>query len=356
MVAFETSVGAECRSRLHCTCRFPPGGLGDASCCPAAVLDLSVPSQVAVVARGSPSMAMTDLTRNQEVSSVAAVRMPEATGRHWLARRIGKLRIQDESLRARLPRWLNATIRLIPRTITDGQLLREQRNEGLRTAPGKKTGNTAGNGAPYTRSSPPPRQSSPAAAATTTTVVIPAAATTTTVLPAPAVIAATTATIIAAVAVTRRSRLDPPYAAAECAASKGAHARRRTGRLRASADTVHGLDCGRHSDSDHRLRRPHSRGQTGSVSLQPVRAREPTHKHMAGLRLGAARAVWTADLGRKRPLRKSTHALERPPPPIPSWSTALSGEAVAASIPLNPSQRTTCAPCGHAASSPGGLQ
>lgn len=101
-----------------------------------------------------------------------------------------------------------------------------------------------------------------------------------------------------AVAVTPRSRLDPPYAAAECAASKGAHARRRTGRLRASADTVHGLDCGRHSDSDHRLRRPHSRGQTGSVSLQPVRAREPTHKHMAGLRLGAARAVWTADLGR----------------------------------------------------------
>ena len=76
---------------------------------------------------------------------------------------------------------------------------------------------------------------------------------------------------------------------------------------------------------------------------------------MAGLRLGAARAVSTADLGRKRPLRKSTHALERPPPPIPSWSTALSREAVAASIPLNPSQRTTCAPCGHAASSPGGL-
>ena len=299
-------------------------------------------------------MAMTDLTRNQEVSSVAAVRMPEATGRHWLARRIGKLRIQDESLRARLPRWLNATIRLIPRTITDGQLLREQRNEGLRTAPGKKTGNTAGNGAPYTRSSPPPRQSSPAAAATTTTVVIPAAATTTTVLPAPAVIAATTATIIAAVAVTRRSRLDPPYAAAECAASKGAHARRRTGRLRASADTVHGLDCGRHSDSDHRLRRPHSRGQTGSVSLQPVRAREPTHKHgwasARGGKSGLDSRPWA-----QRPLRKSTHALERPPPPIPSWSTALSGEAVAASIPLNPSQRTTCAPCGHAASSPGGL-
>ena len=78
---------------------------------------------------------------------------------------------------------------------------RTEWNEGLRASRGKKTGNTAENGAPYPRSSPPPRQSSPAAAATTT-VVIPAAATTTTVLPAPAVIAATTATIIAAVVVT----------------------------------------------------------------------------------------------------------------------------------------------------------
>ena len=82
---------------------------------------------------------------------------------------------------------------------------------------------------------------------------------------------------------------------------------------------------------------PHSRGQTGSVSLQPVRAREPTHKHMAGLRLEAARAVWTADRPwAQRPWRKSSHALDRPPPPMPtSWSTASSREAVAASIPLN---------------------
>ena len=58
---------------------------------------------------------------------------------------------------------------------------------------------------------------------------------------------------------------------------------------------------------------------------------------MAGLRLEAARAVWTADRPwAQRPWRKSSHALDRPPPPMPtSWSTASSREAVAASIPLN---------------------
>ena len=120
-----------------------------------------------------------------------------------------------------------------------GQLLREQRDEGLRTARGKKTLRKHGRerstiSAVVTAS---PAIVIPAAAATTTT--------TTTVVPAPAVIAATTATSIAAVAVTtvparsaiRRCRVRS-FRRSTRASKDGAAGQR--------ADTAHGLDCGRH--------------------------------------------------------------------------------------------------------------
>ena len=119
-----------------------------------------------------------------------------------------------------------------------GQLLREQRDEGLRTARGKKTLRKHG------------RERSTISAVVTASpaIVIPAAATTTTtttVVPAPAVIAATTATSIAAVAVTtvparsaiRRCRVRSLRTSTR--ASKDGAAGQR-------ADTAHGLDCGRH--------------------------------------------------------------------------------------------------------------